>query len=87
MTTLGGVTVLFLSLLYMVCSLSILFMVMIAYCVLLEWAGLDPDSTPAFIFGVFGIVIPGLFLSGYLFVTEYVPFMDHVLLSAGLTRG
>lgn len=70
---------LFMSLLYMVFSLSILFMVTIGYCVFLEWAGFDPDSTPAFVIGVFAIMIPGLFLIGYYFVTKCIPLMDWII--------
>lgn len=76
---------LFMSLLYMVCSLSILFMVIIVYCVSLEWAGLDPDSTPAFVIGVFAVVVPGLFLIGYFFVTECIPLMGWIVDQVGLT--
>lgn len=69
----------------MVCSLSILFMVIIGYCIFLEVCGLDPDSTPAFVIGVFAVLIPGLFLIGYLFVTECIPLMDWVVDQMGLT--
>lgn len=74
---------LFMSLLYMVCSLSILFMVVIVYCVFLEWTGFDPDSTPAFVIGVFAVLIPGLFLIGYYFVTKCIPLMDWIIHQVG----
>ena len=52
MTILGGVTALFLSVLYLACTLSVLFLVVIAYCYFLEVIGCDPDSTPAFVIDV-----------------------------------
>lgn len=74
---------LFMSLLYMVCSLSILFMVIIGYCIFLEVCGLDPDSTPAFVLGVFAVLIPGLFLIGYYFVTKCIPLMGWFIHQVG----
>lgn len=85
MTILGGVTVLFLSLLFMALSLGILFAVLVTYCMVLEVVGVDPDSGLAFIGGLVFVIIPGITLIAYLFVSKYVFFMDHVLFSMGLT--
>lgn len=78
---------LFMTLLYMAFALSILFLVIIAYCVCLEWAWIDPDSTTAFMIGVFAVIFPGMFLISYLFVTKCIPLMDWIIYPMGLTGG
>ena len=85
MTILGGVTFLFLSILYLACTLSVLFLVVLAYCYFLEVIGCDPDSTPAFVIYVFAVMIPGMATIAYLFVSRYVPLMDWIIYQMGLT--
>lgn len=76
---------LFMSLLYLACALSVLFLVVLAYCYFLEVIGCDPDSTPAFGLCVFAVMIPGMATIAYLFVTKCIPLMDWIIYQMGLT--
>lgn len=78
MTIASTLVLLFLTLLFTILAMSCVFVVVIVYCLGLEYYNVDPDSGLGFL-GGFTIIVGSFVVAVWWFVTFYVPFLDKVL--------